>query len=93
MSLLGEFQWPIRIIVDPAVEITAAVVATGFIVASYDFLISFLKFWFLAALKNLGRVQAEIQERTLKKCMVEFIASLALLLQTRDSLINLDSIF
>ena len=86
--LLGEFQWPVRIIVNPAVEITAAVVATSFIVASNDFLISFLEFRFLAALKNLGSVQSEIQERTLKKCMVEFIASLALLLQTRDSLIN-----
>jgi len=74
--------------VNPAVEITAAVVATSFIVASNDFLISFLEFRFLAALKNLGSVQSKIQERTLKKCMVEFIASLALLLQTRDSLIN-----
>lgn len=52
---------------DEAVGKATAVIAAVFIVATNDFLISFLKFRFLAGLKNLGSVQSEIQERTLKK--------------------------
>lgn len=65
---------------DEAVRKTAAVVTTVFIVATNNFLISFLKFRFLAGLKNLGSVQSKIQERTLKKCVIKFIATFALLL-------------